>query len=42
VSRDFLGRMVGTIVERGAACARTDHEPGRVVVMPGRENARGE
>ncbi|MGE0591879.1 MAG: hypothetical protein AB7G23_01995 [Vicinamibacterales bacterium] len=39
-SRDFLGRVIGTIVERAAGCAREDHEPGRVVVMPGRDNAR--
>lgn len=42
VSRDFLGRMIGTIVEKGSGCTRTDHEPGRVVIMPGRENARPE
>jgi hypothetical protein len=41
VSRDFLGRNVGTIVAKGDACARPDHETGRVVVMPGRENAAG-
>jgi hypothetical protein len=39
-SRDFLGRVVGTILTRGAQCARDDHEQGRVVIMPGRENAR--
>jgi hypothetical protein len=39
-SRDFLGRVVGTIVQKGQACAKSDHEPQRVVVMPGRENAR--
>ena len=38
--RDFLGRVVGTIVTRGADCLRDDHAPGRVVIMPGRENAR--
>jgi len=38
--RDFLGRVVGTIVTTGAECARTDHAEGQVVVMPGRENAR--
>jgi len=42
VSRDFLGRTVGTIVEKGSACTRGDHELGRVVIMPGRENARPE
>jgi hypothetical protein len=41
VSRDFLGRNVGTIVTKGDGCARPDHQPGRVVVMPGRENAGG-
>jgi hypothetical protein len=41
-SRDFLGRTVGTIVERGAACERTDHQPGHVLLMPGREHARSE
>lgn len=39
--RDFLGRVVGTIVERGDGCGRPDHAPGRQVVMPGRENAAG-
>jgi len=38
--RDFLGRVVGTILTRGAECAREEHEPGRVLIMPGRENAR--
>jgi hypothetical protein len=41
-SRDFLGRTVGTILERGAGCSRDDHQPGRVVLMPGREHARPE
>jgi hypothetical protein len=41
-SRDFLGRVVGTILEKGAACGNADHEPSRVVVMPGRENARSD
>jgi hypothetical protein len=41
-SRDFLGRTIGTIVERSAACARDDHQPGKVVLMPGREHARPE
>jgi hypothetical protein len=40
VSRDFLGRAVGTILEKGAACPRSDHAVGRVVIMPGREHAR--
>ncbi|HVB38286.1 MAG TPA: hypothetical protein VND92_07095 [Vicinamibacterales bacterium] len=39
--RDFLGRVVGTIVERGEGCTRPDHAPGQQVVMPGRENAAG-
>jgi hypothetical protein len=42
VSRDFLGRAVGTILEKGASCTRADHELGRVVVMPGRDSARPE
>jgi hypothetical protein len=37
--RDFLGRVVGTVIEKGASCPRDDHNPGRVVIMPGRENA---
>ena len=41
-SRDFLGRVVGTIVERGTACVREDHLPGRIVLMPGRDNAKPE
>jgi hypothetical protein len=40
--RDFLGRVVGAILSRGAACARADHVPDAVVIMPGRENARPE
>jgi len=39
-ARDFLGRVVGTIVQRDESCSRSDHQPGQVVVMPGRENAR--
>jgi hypothetical protein len=42
VSRDFLGRKVGTIVEKGPQCRLDDHAAGRVVVMPGRDNARPE
>jgi hypothetical protein len=38
-SRDFLGRVVGTIRTRSAGCGREDHGPGRVVLMPGRDNA---
>lgn len=41
-ARDFLGRLVGTIVERGAGCVREDHAPGKVVAMPGRDAARQE
>jgi hypothetical protein len=40
--RDFLGRVVGTIVIRSEACTQAQHAPGHVVVMPGRENARPE
>ena len=40
--RDFLGRVVGAILARGAACTRDDHVPDAVVIMPGRENARPE
>ena len=40
--RDFLGRVVGTIVTRSNDCPRAEHTPGQVVVMPGRENARPE
>ncbi len=40
--RDFLGRVVGTVVSRGEQCSRPEHVPGAVVVMPGRENARQE
>jgi hypothetical protein len=39
-SRDFLGRVVGRIVEKGAACPKSEHELSRIVIMPGRENAR--
>jgi hypothetical protein len=41
-ARDFLGRVVGTVVVKGEACAQTLHVPGQVVVMPGREHARPE
>jgi hypothetical protein len=40
--RDFLGRVVGTIVAKSATCQRTDHTIGQTVIMPGRENARPE
>lgn len=39
-ARDFLGRVVGTIVVKGEGCSQTLHAPGQVVVMPGREHAR--
>jgi hypothetical protein len=41
-SRDFLGRVVGTIVRRADQCPREDHLAGRVIIMPGRENASNE
>ncbi len=37
--RDFLGRVVGTILSRGEACTDARHEVGAVVPMPGRQNA---
>jgi len=40
--RDFLGRVVGTIVTRSPTCQRGDHAVGQTVIMPGRENARPE
>jgi hypothetical protein len=40
--RDFLGRVVGTIVTKSAACQRAEHAIGQMVIMPGRENARPE
>ena len=40
--RDFLGRVVGTIVARGDDCPQQEHAAGHIVVMPGRENARPE
>lgn len=40
--RDFLGRVVGTIVTRGPECPREEHVAGGTVVMPGREHARPE
>jgi hypothetical protein len=40
--RDFLGRVVGTVVVRGEHCPRPEHVPGHVLVMPGREHARPE
>jgi hypothetical protein len=41
-SRDFLGRVVGTILTRGPDCPKPEHADGHTVVMPGRENARPE
>ena len=41
-ARDFLGRVVGTVVVKGEACSQTLHVPGHVVLMPGREHARPE
>jgi hypothetical protein len=40
--RDFLGRVVGTIVTQAATCPRAEHAAGQTVIMPGRENARPE
>lgn len=37
--RDFLGRVVGTILARGADCTDARHTVGAAVVMPGREHA---
>jgi len=41
-ARDFLGRVVGTIVVKGEHCPQVLHVPGHVIVMPGREHARPE
>jgi hypothetical protein len=40
--RDFLGRVVGTVQARGDRCTHEGHDPGQVVIMPGREHARPE
>jgi len=40
--RDFLGRVVGTIVAKSPTCERADHAIGQTVIMPGREHARPE
>jgi hypothetical protein len=40
--RDFLGRVVGTILTRGSDCPKPEHTAGHTVIMPGRENARPE
>jgi len=37
--RDFLGRVVGTIVTKSPTCERAEHTLGQTVIMPGRENA---
>lgn len=41
-TRDFLGRVVGTVIVKGERCAEARHVQGQVVVMPGREHARPE
>ena len=38
--RDFLGRVVGTVLSRGPECSRPEHAVGQTVIMPGREHAR--
>lgn len=40
--RDFMGRVIGTIVEHDPQCKRQDHQLGQVVIMPGRQHARPE
>jgi len=40
--RDFLGRVVGTIVTKAPTCQKAEHALGQTVIMPGRENARPE
>jgi len=40
--RDFLGRVVGTIVTKSDTCSRAEHTAGQTIIMPGRENARQE
>jgi hypothetical protein len=40
--RDFLGRVVGTILTRGTECPNPEHAVGQTIVMPGREHARPE
>ena len=37
--RDFLGRVVGTILSRGEGCTDARHAVGQVVPMPGRDSA---
>ncbi len=38
--RDFLQRVVGTIITKGPECPAVEHEAGKTSIMPGRENAR--
>src|SRR5687767_2919202 len=38
--RHFLQRVVGTIVSKGQECPAVEHEAGKTIIMPGRENAR--
>jgi hypothetical protein len=38
-ARDFLGRVVGTILTKAEACGDHRHAVGQVVPMPGRQNA---
>ena len=38
--RDFLQRVVGTIITKGQECPAPEHEAGKTIIMPGRENAR--
>lgn len=38
--RDFLGRVVGTILTTGEDCGRPEHAVDQTIVMPGREHAR--
>jgi hypothetical protein len=40
--RDFLQRVVGRVLVKGASCGKPEHAVGQVVIMPGRENARPE
>jgi hypothetical protein len=38
--RDFIGRVLGRIVEKAARCPHAEHVVDHVVIMPGREHAR--
>lgn len=40
--RDFIGRVLGTIVVRPESCVKPEHVTGHVVIMPGREHAKPE